>query len=299
MLLAQSIIPASDYAPNLDLASGDFTNWKCYSGTYYCDNDASDRADRTYSYGPWVPMAAGSERIKVMGEMSTIDPIVRETSQALYVNPYPGKSVARIGVPGQREGHDKYAAVDKLEYTFTVANETTVLKYCFATVLHIASFGNHADAEVPVFSINVSVKKPDGTIAVPNCSAYSTIVDEDAADLLDVNDCHSPLSGVTPSEYKFHPWTFALVDLRQYKGCEVTISIMVRDCLADGTGRPLAGSHEAYAYFRAEAMDLSLSTLVCNTEDPQIAAPEGFAGYQWSRSNNFPLTETGNVLTLP
>ena len=301
MLWAQSIIPASDYAPNIEFTSGDFTNWKCYTGTFSCDNPTAPDADKTYTYN-WTPMAHGSDRIQLKGEMDTMDPIVRE--DGLYINPYPGKKVARIGVPAEHEGSGDYAAAEKLEYTFTVKNETTVLKYCFAAVLHIASTSNHVGAEFPAFSVAVTVKKPDGSYVTPNCSAYSTIVSASASDLKPVTDCSPTISGVDPKQYMFRPWTSALVDLREYKDCEVTLSVIVHDCLArtasaTGTGIPYAGSHEGYAYFRAEAMDLTLSTRVCNAEDPQIAAPKDFAGYKWTRSNNFPLTETGNVLTLP
>lgn len=296
----QSNIPVG--AENLDLSMGNLTNWKISTGMYVCDNPSAQDIDKTYSY-EWDTTPADSRvsRIAVTGAVSTIDPILQ--CDGLLVNPDPGKPVIRIGIPNAAECNGKKgAAVEKLEYSYKITQESSILKYRFAAVLHIPSGALHTSAEFPTFSIDIKVKKADGSVAVPTCSSYQTKVNT-LSTVLKHGSANCAASNFS-HEYMYQPWTSALVDLRQYIGDVVTITIINQDCLfrPNATSPPAGGSHEAYAYFRAEAMDLKLSTMVCNEQDAQIAAPEDFASYKWSRSNNFPLNAdatTPNIVSIP
>lgn len=299
-------------APNLDFSMGDFTNWKRYFGKFKCDNPTAADQDKTYSYHSWTEVTASAERIKLLGDVSTLDPIMQ--CDGLQTNPDPGKNVARIGQPQKTEGmsgtgcsmSELDAAAEKLEYTYTITEATSVLKYRFAAVLHLPDHGGqHIGDERPFFAINIKVVKPDGTEATVACSSYSTVVNEFSALL---KRGTAPTGGCTasngnPTEYMYQPWTSAMVDLREYIGSNVTISVITHDCLVRCSGvQPAAGGHEAYGYFRAEAMDLKLSTRVCNEESASIAAPENYFGYNWSRSDHFPISadaSTPNLVSIP
>lgn len=306
-LLTAQQSQASVDAPNLDFSLGNFTHWKRYLGTFRCDNPSADDNLKTYTY-TWNEVTGHTDRLMLMGNVQTLDPIMQ--CDNLLCNPDPGKDVARIGKPQTTEGmrgngcNTSYldAAAEKLEYTYTVTQATSILKYRFATVLHIPDEGGeHVGPERPYFSINVTVKNPDGTMATPTCSSYETVVNEASSTLLRGTSPCAASSGI-PKNYMYQPWTSAMVDLRQFIGSEVTITVLSHDCLVRCNGTPAAGGHEAYGYFRAEAMDLSLSTKVCEGEEAQIAAPEGFAGYAWSRSDHFPITAdaaTPNVVSIP
>lgn len=307
VLLAQVNQAAAD-APNLDFSMGDFTNWKRYEGTFSCDDASVADPHKTYSY-TWTEVNT-TNRLTLMGNVQTLDPILQ--CDDLYCNPDPGKDVARIGRPQVTEGmrgsgcNTSYveAAAEKLEYTYTITLATAILKYRFAAVLHIPDQGgDHFGQERPYFAIDVLVTKPDGTTAVPTCSSYQTVTNEASSTL---RRGTSPCAASTgnPRDYMFQPWTSAMVDLRQFIGCKVTISVITHDCLVrcGAHNIPAAGGHEAYGYFRAEAMDLALSTKVCNQDDAQIAAPEGFGSYLWKRSDNFPIAAnagTPNIVSIP
>ena len=299
-------------APNLDFSMNNFTGWKRTLGTFVCDDANVQDPHKTYSYD-WtetIGEIAENNRIDFLGDVNTLDPILQ--CDALYTNPDPGKNVARIGRPLMTEGmvgeagNLRYpkAAAEKLEYDYQITPATSVLKYRFASVLHIPDEGGqHVGVERPFFSVHIKVVKPDGTLIIPACSSYETVVNDDETSTLEraTSPCRASAS-TTPGEYMYQPWTSVLVDLRNYVGSRVYITVIVHDCLVRIDGKPVAGGHEAYGYFRAEAMDLSLTAKACQGEDAQIAAPEGFSSYQWSRSDNFPITSDPahpNIVTIP
>ncbi len=297
LLLAQT---AALDAPNLDFSMNNFTGWKRTLGTFVCDDANVQDPHKTYSYD-WtetIGETAENNRIDLLGDVATIDPILQ--CDALYTNPDPGKNVARIGRPLMTEGmHGSggnlsypKAAAEKLEYDYQITPATSVLKYRFASVLHIPDEGGeHVGVERPFFSVHIKVVKPDGTLIIPACSSYETVVNDDEASTLEraTAPCRASAS-TTPGEYMYQPWTSVLVDLRNYVGSRVYITVIVHDCLVRIGGKPVAGGHEAYGYFRAEAMDLSLTAKACKGEDAQIVAPAGFASYRWSRSDHLPIS---------
>lgn len=299
-------------APNLDFSMNNFTGWKRTLGTFVCDDANVQDPHKTYSYD-WtetIGEIAENNRIDFLGDVNTLDPILQ--CDALYTNPDPGKNVARIGRPLMTEGmvgeagNLRYpkAAAEKLEYDYQITPATSVLKYRFASVLHIPDEGGqHVGVERPFFSVHIKVVKPDGTLIIPACSSYETVVNDDETSTLEraTSPCRASAS-TTPGEYMYQPWTSVLVDLRNYVGSRVYITVIVHDCLVRIDGKPVAGGHEAYGYFRAEAMDLSLTAKACKGEDAQIVAPAGFASYRWSRSDNFPITSDPahpNIVTIP
>lgn len=305
---------AAQDAPNLDFSMGNFAGWECSVGKLICDNRNADDNDKTYHY-EWDDMPSNVERIKLFGDVDTEDPILQ--CDEFYINPDPGKMVARIGVPQQVEGYggaQDYAAAERLRYSYKITPATCILKYRFAAVLHLpdetpGAPTSHFGPERPYFGISIEVVNQDGTISVPTCSAYSTVVNSLSQRLqkgtAEKNGVSCTASAGNPANYMFQPWTSALVDLRQYIGSTVTITVITHDCFfrQQNSTYPYAGSHEAYGYFRAEAMDMNLSTRVCNSQEATIAAPTGYAGYQWSRSDHFAIQANDpnvpNVVTIP
>lgn len=224
--------------------------------------------------------------------MNTLDPILQ--CDALYTNPDPGKNVARIGAPFATEGmvgagcdiNHLDAAAEKLEYTYEITKATSVLKYRFATVLQIPDEGgDHEGPERPFFSINIKVVKPDGTVAIPPCSSYDAVVNDDESSTLLRGTAPCTASRTDPSLYMYQPWTSVLVDLREFEGSRVFIEVISHDCLVRCTANtPAAGGHEAYGYFRAEATSYQLKAMACNGNDLELIAPEGYAKYEWRAS---------------
>lgn len=297
ILLLFTSISLSAYAAtdgsNIDFSQG-FQGWKRYHGTFKCDNPSAPDDDKKYSYR-WTEVNQ-TDRIKIITEYNTLDPIIRCNN--LYTNPDPGKVVARLGVPKQTEGDDENATTEKLEYEFDITDETSILKYRFAAVLHVPSSG-HVGEEYPFFGVKVTVTKEDGTEAVIPCSSYETIANSAGSNVEKGTNCAASSSA---SNYVFRSWTSILVDMREFVGGTAKISVITRDCLFRSGGMPYAGSHEAYGYFRAEFMDNKLSTRVCNAEDAKIAAPEGYAKYTWSRSNHFNIpvsSDQQREVTIP
>lgn len=309
-LYAQANQAAID-APNLDFSMRNFSHWTRSLGTFKCDNPEALDNQKTYSYS-WTEIAetAETQRIDFLGDVNTLDPILQ--CDRLYTNPDPGKNAARIGAPFTTEGmvgagcdlDHLEAAAEKLAYDYKITKATSILKYRFAAVLQIPDEGgDHEGQERPFFSINIKVVKPDGTVAIPPCSSYDAVVNDDESSTLLRGTAPCTASRTDPSLYMYQPWTSVLVDLREFEGSRVFIEVISHDCLVRCTGNtPAAGGHEAYGYFRAEAMDLSLASTACEGEDAQIAAPTGFASYQWSRSDNFPIQADAthpNLVTIP
>ena len=309
-LYAQANQAAID-APNLDFSMRNFSHWTRSLGTFKCDNPEAPDNQKTYSYS-WTEIAetAETQRIEFLGDVNTLDPILQ--CDRLYTNPDPGKNAARIGAPFTTEGmvgagcdlDHLEAAAEKLAYDYKITKATSILKYRFAAVLQIPDEGgDHEGQERPFFSINIKVVKPDGTVAIPPCSSYDAVVNDDESSTLLRGTAPCTASRTDPSLYMYQPWTSVLVDLREFEGSRVFIEVISHDCLVRCTGNtPAAGGHEAYGYFRAEAMDLSLVSTACEGEDAQIAAPTGFASYQWSRSDHFPIQADAthpNLVTIP
>ena len=304
-------------APNLNFSKGDFTGWKRYFGKFY----AVDQAGSSYEYN-WTSVTESGERIKRIDTVDEQEPII--ACDPFFTNPFDGSIVVRIGEPLKSEGmpsssggcldrwnNHKAAAAEKISYTYTVGPNSNILNYNFATVLHVPGSDPHFGEQFPYFGIHVEVKEPNtGDIITVPCGSYNTIANSQSGGLIrfleyidehgntKYRDCRESDAGNTAKEYVYRPWTAGTIDLRNYLGYEVTISVITHDCLVNCSNQyPVAGGHEAYGYFRAEATKLDLTSVSCGVDDAMIIAPEGYPKYKWTRSDG--RNSDGIIVTEP
>ncbi|MFT3753464.1 MAG: PKD domain-containing protein [Paludibacter sp.] len=271
--------------PNLSFDDGSLNGWKLYFGDYYYDIAS---ASYTYNWTQKTP-AQANNRIKVIGNLSgTNDPIV--ACSGFYTNPY-DKLVARIGEPLKPEGNgSKNAAAEKIEYTFKVTSNTTLLSYKLAAVLKVPPGDNHLGEQRPTYDMNISVTDDNGVSYTLPCSSYSTKADNGNASLTPNAPICLGSIATKPGDYSYQKWISGNIDLSKQIGKTVTISIVTHDCLVSSNGNIIGGSHDAYGYFWAETKKIELTSFSCENSDATISAPVGFGSYNWTRSNGMPVT---------
>ncbi|AEI50162.1 T9SS type B sorting domain-containing protein [Runella slithyformis] len=170
----------------------------------------------------------------------------------------------RVGIPMAAPG-SRYSArignastgsyFDKISTTFIATPEKSLFQYKFAVVLQDPG---HLTFRQPAFSILVQI---DGEKAP--CGFYEVAAGRGIPGF------------ITRGTLIYRDWTTGSIDLRQYIGKKITISIRAQDCTE--------GGHWGYAYFDAELLKSEIRTGVFCLEDSTIIlqAPEGFAAYEW------------------
>lgn len=283
--------------PNLSFEEGDLTGWEQYTGGFFLDV-----TDSSYKYSDWT-LVRNTPRIQVLryDANRTQDPVI--ACWDLTTNPDRIRTV-RVGSTGDTEGtNTRRAAAERLVYKFTVTENTTLLTYRFAAVLHCPDLvaqgsqrSEHSGEQLPSFIINVELEDPQtGMKSKPLCGDITINGDSRSSfNLQLVNDkpnrnCpNSRAAQGTLTQYAYVPWTYGNFDLSKHIGKELTITIISHDCLRynsmNGTVGP--GTHRAYGYFWAETRKLALKVKNCGLEDAEIVAPEGFDNYEWFRSDN-------------
>lgn len=302
-------------APNLNFSQNNFNGWERYFGEFYAVDPAGD----SYEYN-WTPVTDTGERIKTINTVFEQEGII--ACDPFYTNPFQGSIVARIGQPLKTEGmiggsncldrwkNHKAAAAEKLSYTYYVGSNSNILNYNFAAVLHVPGTDPHYGEQFPYFGIHVEVTHPTtGAVITVPCGTYNTIANSQSGGLIrfleevdehgnvTYRDCRESDANNNAKEYVYRPWTSGTIDLRNYEGYKVTISVITHDCLVVCDGYPVAGGHEAYGYFKAEATSLDLTTISCGVDDAMIIAPEGYPKYKWTRSDG--RNSDGIVVTEP
>lgn len=299
--------------PNLSFEMGNFGNWSVYTGNYFYDDDTEE-----YTY-EWKAEDRQSDRLKIMNQMDTPDPYV--ACSDLLVVPNDLSLTARLGAPGKTEGMPNVhtcavraaaykAAAERMTYDFDVTENSTLLNYRFACVLHVPDNSAHSGNQLPMFQVYIHVINPETMqeSTLP-CGSYSATAN-DANSGLEKNPatCTNSASK-NPDEYVFRKWTSGSINLQNFIGYHVQIEILNHDCLvdiSDNCTRPhaanCAGGHESYGYFWAETRKLELIDKNCGLSDPTITAPEGFTSYQWKRSDGKSIataTDEPNVAIIP
>lgn len=302
-------------APNLNFSQNNFNGWERYFGEFYAVDPAGD----SYEYN-WTPVTDTGERIKTINTVFEQEGII--ACDPFYTNPFQGSIVARIGQPLKTEGmiggsncldrwnNHKAAAAEKLSYTYYVGSNSNILNYNFAAVLHVPGSDPHYGEQFPYFGIHVEVIHPTtGEVITVPCGTYNTIANSQSGGLIrfleevdehgnvTYRECRESDADNKAKEYVYRPWTAGTIDLRNYEGYKVTISVITHDCLVVCDGYPVAGGHEAYGYFKAEATSLDLTTISCGVDDAMIIAPEGYPKYKWTRSDG--RNSDGIVVTEP
>lgn len=306
-----STFSQNEDTPNLSFEQGNFTGWKLYTGKFY----HVDAVPGTYQTD-WTEVTPNAvairtnEQIKIMNTMGTPDPIV--SCSDFLINPEGMPLVVRVGKPLASETQDNlpamasctyrhnnaYAAeAERMSYTFTVTEKTTLFTYRFASVLHVPNFGsnnqNHFGEEYPSFSVNIKVLDEYGNESILPCGEFNISADINAAGLKqnkNARECPSSSARTEAVEYVYKEWTTGSLNLSAHIGKTVTIDIENHDCLVRCTASQIVGgSHEAYGYFWAETRELKLNAVNCGTDDAIIKAPPGFSSYKWSRSDGNPV----------
>ena len=238
--------------PNLSFDDGSLNGWKLYTGDFYYDNVS---ASYLYNWTPKTPAQTGT-RISIIGNTSTTsDPII--ACDAFYTNP-DNKLVARLGVPLKVEGSfsssSVNAAAERMEYSFKVTPNTTLLSYKLAAVLRVPPADtSHVGDQRPTFSMEITVTDDNGVSYTLPCSSYSSKADNGNVNLTpNALPCPSSTAGTNAKDYVYQKWLSGNIDLSNQIGKTVTINVINHDCLSTSGGTLHAGAHEAYGYFWAE-----------------------------------------------
>lgn len=281
--------------PNLSFEKGNFDGWEVYEGKYILDV-----SDSTYKYADWVENPRSRRIIINSGLKDSQDPII--ACWDLPTNP-DGMTTARIGSIEAAESAnpvkiENTATAEKLVYKFTVTENTTLLTYRFAAVLHCPDLKpttqqttKHGGEQFPSFAINVEVADPKtGALTSLKCSDILINGDSKNRMGLKVMDDHPNCLGSKVSdlaEYAYYPWTYGNFNLSDQIGKEVTISIYNHDCLSENDRHVISGGkHRSYGYFWAETKKLELRVKNCGLEDAELEAPDGFTNYSWYSKSN-------------
>ncbi len=185
-----------------------------------------------------------------------IDPNIADTDGVLYTKPKDALASVRIGRAEQSFGA-------KCVYTYKVPDlEKAILKLRYAVVLP----NPHSDSpeQNPVFRIDIKSKNRP---LEHGCGEARFI--SGTGDLTGWKVC--TMMGY-PAYWK--DWTEMSINLREYVGETLTISIIITGCGMS--------AHGAYAYFVLDCEDGGLSGLNCGEDNPTTTfeAPDGF-DYYW------------------
>ena len=311
--------------PNLSFENGNFNGWELYEGHFYYDTN-----DGTYKYDNWVE-SPNTDKIEIVrGNGNVQDPVI--ACWDLPTNP-DGITTARIGSylysessslsypQGWAQGASgslRWATAEKMVYRFVVSENTTLLTYRFAAVLHcpdLTASGQQTDHEgemFPTFTVKVDVVDPS-TGLVSKLPCGEILINGDSKSAVDLSvignqgrTCTSSIVSSATSglpaqnrnnlqEFAYCPWTYGNFDLSRHIGKEVTITVMNHDCLSKKENRTTGvvsitgGKHRAYGYFWAETKKLELKVKNCGLEDAEIIAPDGFVTYEWFRDDGVPV----------
>ena len=286
--------------PNLGFETGDLSGWEQYTGEFYRNGTGN-----TYEYRNWTPVI-NSDRIEVVSGLpnSSQDPII--SCWDLPTNP-DGIHPGRIGSTDATESTTAgVTAAEKLVYKFVVTENTSLLTFRYAAVMHCPD-ADHTGDQLPSFSVSMVVKNPAvaGSEKLLDCGNFTIRGDnQNASDIQLVKNMGANLSCTsskvvvnnnysTLKQYAYSPWKYGNVDLSQYIGEELTITLLNHDCMRYDatTGTMETCNHRSYGYFWAETKKLELKVKNCGSEDAEIVAPDGFEKYEWFRSDNVAVTK--------
>ena len=286
--------------PNLGFETGDLSGWEQYTGEFYRNGTGN-----TYEYRNWTPVI-NSDRIEVVSGLpnSSQDPII--SCWDLPTNP-DGIHPVRIGSTDATESTTAgVTAAEKLVYKFVVTENTSLLTFRYAAVMHCPD-ADHTGDQLPSFSVSMVVKNPAvaGSEKLLDCGNFTIRGDnQNASDIQLVKNMGANLSCTsskvvvnnnysTLKQYAYSPWKYGNVDLSQYIGEELTITLLNHDCMRYDatTGTMETCNHRSYGYFWAETKKLELKVKNCGSEDAEIVAPDGFEKYEWFRSDNVAVTK--------
>lgn len=162
---------------------------------------------------------------------------------------------------------------DRLEQTFSVTSANANFTYRYAVVFEDPG---HAVADQPKFEIEML---DSNGVQIP-CTYYNVAAGQNIPGFVSSTNC----AGVV-----YKPWTNVSVDLTNYIGQNVTIRFTTQDCAL--------GGHYAYAYIDGSCSNFNITQngILCQGSTIQLAAPVGFASYNWTLPGG--TSATGQILT--
>lgn len=260
LLLSVNKIALAQCPPNIDFEFGDFTNWKCYTGSFVSPS--------ILSLFPSAP-TPNRHTINAAVPGSGLDPY------GFFPIDCPngsGKSVrlGNSGGGGQAEG---------ISYTFTIPagqNQFNLI-YNYAAVLQDGGV-NHDSTNQPRLLIRVRNVTDDKTI---DCSSFPFIVGGISGFLT------SPVN----STVLYKPWAANSINLNNNAGKTIEILFVTTDCGFT--------AHFGYAYVdvNTECQSAFIGASYCPDDTAiNVIAPFGYQNYVWWNSTF--TTQLGNTQTL-
>jgi len=245
---SQNFSASAQCPPNIDFEQGDFTGWKCYSGTF----------NGVVTMGPSIPPNPGRHDIISAATVPARDPY----GNFPKLCPNGSRYSIRIGL--QTTGTN----ADRVTYTFTIPPTANSYSLIYNYAIVINNTGGHPANIQPRLTVTVK-NLTDNTI--DNCAsfdiAYSTA---------------NPLPGFqsAPSNpnIKFKPWAANSINLDGNAGKTIEISFTATGCGATG------GTHFGYAYvdMNTECSSSFIGASYCPDDTAiNVTAPFGYETYQW------------------
>ncbi|MGC4104457.1 PKD domain-containing protein [Ferruginibacter sp.] len=264
--LCLAFITASAQCPqNIDFEMGDFTGWKCWSGSYVSGVLTVNQTPPTPGRHDIVS-AAYTPALDPYGSFPTLCPNGSNYS-------------IRIGI--QSGGH----TADGVSYTFTIPPGQNKFNLIYNYAIVINNGGGHSAIDQPRLMVTVK-NLTDGT--TNTCSSF---------DIAYSNS--NPLPGFQPegaATFKWKPWAANSINLDGNAGKTIELTFMATGCgLATGT-------HFGYAYVDVNSQCSSAfsgATFCPDDTSVTVTAPFGYQAYQWYSLTNPNLGQTQTITLNP
>lgn len=228
---------------NIGFENGNFTGWKLEQGWIGLSGD-------TLIYNTPIQRTL-NEGHRIMSVTEGYDPVV--TDEAIPVVAPGSRFSARIG--NKLVG----AIYDRISTSLQVTENNSLLIYRFAIVLQSPDHPGNRQPKMVIKIIGQNgFSDSCGSFEV-SASRANTIFRYQIRDNL-----------------VFRNWTTAAINLHDYIGQTITISVTTNDCME--------GAHFGYAYFDAECFTSRIyvsSGCSSPSQGITLTAPDGFQTYQW------------------
>ena len=258
--LVTSLCYAQTDCDNIGFENGDFSGWRLEYGTV--SNSASST---TVVYSTPVQGTLFSGH-KIMTLANGNDPKI--TVEAIPVVPPGSNYAARIG-------NTLIGAIyDRISKRITVTTANTLLIYKFAIVLQNPVL-NHTQYQQPKFILKITDQSGNSN----DCNIYEVFASR--------ANTNFKTQGTGDDLLVYRNWTTAALDLSNYVGQTITLSVTATDCTE--------GGHFGYAYFDAECLKAKIvsSSACLSSNGMTLTAPTGFETYVWNTG------QTTEAITIP
>ncbi|ADQ78257.1 hypothetical protein Palpr_0095 [Paludibacter propionicigenes WB4] len=258
--------PTSTCVNNIDFENGDFTNWKCYTGT------AKTTGTTNYvTWSPTTPVVPVAGRHQITSSASGLD----------YYGNFPRLCPSGGNYSIQLGNNSTGSQAEKVSCSFTIPADQNnfSIEYYYAVVFQDP---NHPYDEQPRFQAKVYDANNSSNII--SCASY----DFTAASGL-------PGFNVSTVDHSvlYKPWSAVTINLSGYAGHTVILEFTTEDCTL--------GRHFGYAYIDVNSTCTSLSSSVSYCQGKSsltLTAPSGYENYTWWNSDYTQQLGTGQTVTL-